>query len=320
MVNHSVKRLSGNTLPPRFADLPDPPPEAWLVGSLPRLPAVGIVGTRHPTADGERFAFELAHALSAAGAVVLSGGALGIDAAAHRGALAAGGLSVVVAPAGFYSPYPEQNSGLFTEVVAAGGGYLSLAPAYERAHLASFFRRNAILACLCDVLVLVQAPFRSGARNAAAAARKLGRPLLVVPSAPWEAKGRGCIAELRLGGEAIDSSAQVIRSLVARGAALIPHQSWAAREEAPRRGSGAVGCAGERESTWRAPDQLELPTVASLTVQTRAVLGAVAAGARSVDQICETTGLSARAVHMALLELELEGVVGRGPEGVTQAG
>src|SRR3954469_21999932 len=91
--------LFGNALPGRLADLDAPPARLFLRGELPRGPAVAIVGTRNPTLAYANYAHDLARALAEAGVAVLSGGAEGIDTEAHRGALAAGGVTVVVAPA-----------------------------------------------------------------------------------------------------------------------------------------------------------------------------------------------------------------------------
>src|SRR6266849_4277344 len=109
--------LMGSALPSRLAHLEAPPERLFLRGELPRGPAVAIVGTRHPTTRGAEYARELAFELAQAGVAVLSGGAEGIDTEAHRGALAAGGVTVVVAPAGFEHPFPEQNAELFRAVV-----------------------------------------------------------------------------------------------------------------------------------------------------------------------------------------------------------
>ncbi len=265
MTRFVQRPLCGAALPHRLAELPIPPKEVWLAGALPRIASVGVVGTRHPTVEAEAFAHSLARDLSWQGALVVSGGASGIDSAAHRGALAAGGPSLVVAPAGLEHPYPEQNAGLFDEVLAAGGGYLSIRAPHQAALLASFFERNAVLAALCDVVVVVQSPFRSGARNAASAARKLGRPLCVVPSAPWEPKGRGCIAELRLGAIAIGGVRDVLELLRSRGALLLPAALRSGRVEVVTSGDLAACAVAFPEGPGTGPQRVQ---------------GAVSAGAK----------------------------------------
>src|SRR3954468_417449 len=205
--------LFGSALPGRLMDLEEPPDRLFLRGELPRGPAVAIVGTRHPTKPYARYAHRLGRELAEAGVAVLSGGAKGIDTAAHRGALAAGGVTVVVAPAGFERPYPEQNAELFRQVVAAGGAYLSLPEPNCPASRGIFFARNACLVALAHLIVVVESPIRSGARNAAAHARRLGRPLFAVPAPPWHGNGRGCLAELQLGAQVLISVKDLLRAL-----------------------------------------------------------------------------------------------------------
>ena len=182
-------------------------------GELPRGPAVAVVGTRKPTRGAALFARELAGELAAAGVTVLSGGAEGIDTSAHRGALLVGGLTVVVAPSGFERPYPERHGRLFRRIVRHGGAHVSLWRADVSASDPNFFLRNRVLVALAHAVVVVEAPFRSGARNTAKHARRLGRPLFVAPSVPWNPKGAGCILELGLGARPLGSVRDVLALL-----------------------------------------------------------------------------------------------------------
>ncbi len=205
-----VSCLAGAALPTGVADLEEPPKKLFLTGALPAGPRVAIVGTRRPTPEAYRFTLELALELAQAGVVVVSGGAVGIDTAAHQGALQAGGGTLVVAPASFECPYPEENRLLFRQVVERGGGYLTAfdQPTVARRH--AFFSRNALMVSLSTSVILVQAPFRSGARNAVLWARRLGRSYWVVPHAPWCPQGAAGVAELRLGGKPLASAKDVL--------------------------------------------------------------------------------------------------------------
>ncbi len=229
--------LTGSALPGRLADLEAPPDRLFLRGELPRGPAVAIVGTRHPTDAYARFAYELACDLAEAGVAVLSGGAKGIDTEAHRGALARGGVTVVVAPAGFNRPYPEKNAELFRQIVAEGGAYLSLPEPNCPASRGIFFARNGCLVALAHLVVVVESPIRSGARNAAAHARRLGRPLFVVPVPPWHGNGRGCLAELRLGAQVLISVKDLLRALRAQNLHPVGPTSQAWGEPRPQQES-----------------------------------------------------------------------------------
>lgn len=283
--------LTGPSLPLRLRELGEPPPVLHLRGELPRIPAVAIVGTRRPTFEGQKFAESLAHDLSAAGVAVLSGGAEGIDARAHEGALRAGGPTVVVAPAGYARPFPEENAQLFADIVQRGGAYVSLVPDDVAATRTSFFPRNACLAALAHALVVVEADFRSGARNAAAYARKLARPLFAVPHAPWRPKGRGCILELRQGALFCTGAPDVLRELDRMLLTRVPLGGEPTQQTLSFEHPLGLSADGER------------------------VYAAVAAGARHLDQLCEVTGLSAAAAQGEILTLSLLGVLAPDPSG-----
>ena len=143
-----------------------------------------------PTPDAEGFAHELASRLAGLGVVVVSGGALGIDAAAHRGALAARGRTWAVAGTGHGAVFPEKHAALFDEIARGPGAMVwPFAPEYR--HRSAFLSRNKVLVALADAVVVVQAGYPSGALHAADVARSLGRPLWVVPAPPWLESFRG---------------------------------------------------------------------------------------------------------------------------------
>jgi DNA processing protein len=284
--DRAMHELEGARLPPRLADLSSPPERLFLHGELPRGPAVAIVGTRTPSAEGLAFTRTLASNLAAEGVAILSGGAKGIDTAAHEGALDVGGVTVVVTPAGFDHPFPEENAGLFQRVLAGGGAYLSLFPDDVPAHRAHFFARNSYLAALAHVVVVTQLGYRSGAANAANWARRLGRPLYIVPHSPWVTEGKGAIQELRRGGLPLDRAKEVLKLLSASGLHALP----------------APPAQGQLWSPAAAPDA-------------DPVLQALRAGACHVDEIADRTGLSLAAVQQRLLTLALSGVLVPGPLG-----
>src|SRR5450432_3433319 len=289
--------LTGSALPPRLADLEAPPERLFLRGELPRGPAVAIVGTRHPTARGAEYARELARELAHAGVAVLSGGAVGIDTEAHRGALSAGGATVVVAPAGFEHPFPVQNAELFRSVVASGGAYLSLVEASVPANPGIFFPRNACLVALAHVVVVVESPIRSGARNAAACARRLGRPLFVVTQGPWEPNARGCLAELLRGARPLLSVKDLFRALAEQNLHAVSTVAGARRRALPQQ------------------EILNFTDASTPEAARAALLAAVRRGASSGDEICLATGLPVGRVSELILTLRLEGVLVTHPSG-----
>jgi DNA processing protein len=276
--------LDGARLPSRLRDLERPPAQVYVCGSLPRTRAVAIVGTRRPTPDAVVFAERLARLLAEAGVAVLSGGAIGIDAAAHRGALAARGATVVVMPAALDRLYPAEHASLFSEIVDRGGALLSPFPPGTEARRHQFFARNGALAALADELVLVEAPLRSGARNACAWARRLGRPCYAVPAAPWNPAGRGCLAELELGARLLTHPGRLIQDFAEQGALTEASAAPSTRRQA--------------NATPAAP----IPLEASLRTW-------LAEGPLGVDRLVELSGWSVSAVNQALFHATLQGDV-----------
>jgi DNA processing protein len=149
-------------------------------GSLPTAPMIGIVGARACSMDGARLAYGLAGAAVRAGFAVVSGGAIGIDTAAHEGALAAGGATLAVLGSGLDRPYPQRNVGLFDRI-AARGAVLTPFPPGTAPLRANFPRRNLIVAALAERVLVVEARGRSGALITARRALAVGRPLAAVP-------------------------------------------------------------------------------------------------------------------------------------------
>lgn len=183
----------------------------------PSAPVVAIVGSRHPTAEGLRLAQALAGEIAARGGVVVSGLALGIDAAAHRGALSARGGTVAILGCGIGVDHPRTNSRLRADILAAGGTVAAeywpdTQPAPWR-----FPARNRIVAGLSDAVVVVEAAARSGALITADFALELGRPVLAVPGRARAPQSAGCHALLRAGAALCEDADDVIAEIPERG-------------------------------------------------------------------------------------------------------
>jgi DNA processing protein len=165
-------------------DLGDPPPFLFVLGDLARFttPAVAIVGTRRATPYGERVTTAVAGAVAAAGATVVSGMARGIDAAAHRAALARGGITVAVLGTGVDIAYPVGHRSLH-QTIAQRGVVISEFPCGTRPLPGSFPRRNRIIAALAQLTIVVEAPDGSGALITSEHAADLGRDVGAVPGA-----------------------------------------------------------------------------------------------------------------------------------------
>lgn len=179
---------------------PIPPIALWVkgVGDLASVGvrSVGIVGARAATAYGEHVTSDLAYGLACRGVTVVSGGAYGIDAAAHRGALAAGGQTVVVSAGGLDRAYPHGNSSLFTRA-AETGLVISESPPGAAPQRHRFLTRNRLIAALATGTVVVEAARRSGAANTASHCTTLGRPVMAVPGPVTSPMSAGCHELLR---------------------------------------------------------------------------------------------------------------------------
>jgi DNA processing protein len=286
---------------PGGADLSEPPGAVYVVGEIPRGPRVAIVGTRHPSSEGERYAESLARDIASRGVCVVSGGAKGIDIAAHRGALDAGGTTVVVGPSSFDRPYPEAHRSVFERAVDTGGAYVSRHRVGVAPHTAQFFARNALLVAISHLVVVVETAVRGGARNAAKMARRIGRPVLVVPGAPWCPTALGCIAELRAGAEPVGSARDIMKKLAARRLHAIPTgvQPSLPLWELPGPNEAAADFANDS---------------GSMSTRER-VVAVLRDGPVHVDEICLRTRLPIGQVRELLLTLTLEGALATLPAG-----
>ena len=170
------------------------PPTLFVAGDGTALDerAVAIVGTRRASGYGLSTATDLGNELARAGIVVVSGLALGIDGAAHRAALNAGGRTVAVLPSPLDRIYPPRHRGLAREIVRAGGALVSEVAIDAPVGRPDFARRNRIIAGLSEAVVVVEAPDRSGALLTAAAAITIGRELYAVPGQIDAQGSRGC--------------------------------------------------------------------------------------------------------------------------------
>lgn len=226
--------------PTSLRHLSIPPPVLAFRGAAPALggPAVAIVGSRHPSNYGLRMAADLAGGLAVAGLVVVSGLALGIDAAAHRAAVIAGGLTAAVMGTGPDRIYPAPNRRLADDIARQGVLLTEFPPGAPplRDH---FPRRNRIIAALADVVVVVEAAQRSGALITAGQALDLGRPVLAVPGRVGDLLAAGTLALLRDGAAPACTVADVLAQLPPdRRPALLPPTPTADSADPPEGEAG----------------------------------------------------------------------------------
>ena len=204
--------------PAALREIPSPPLVLYRAGGpFPEDPAVAIVGSRAPTAAGREFARHLSGELAGTGWTVVSGMARGIDAAAHEGALGAGGVTVAVLGCGVDVVYPPEHGELRRRILG-GGAVLSEYPPGTLPMPHRFPARNRIVSGLSRGVVVAEAPERSGALITARAALDQGREVLVVPGNPWFAHTAGSNRLLREGATPVCSADDVSGALDAGGA------------------------------------------------------------------------------------------------------
>ncbi|GAB3298760.1 DNA-processing protein DprA [Epidermidibacterium keratini] len=206
-----------------------PPLSLWVrgAGSLPSLLArsIAIVGARASTPYGEQVTHQLAAELAERGVCVVSGGAFGIDAAAHRAALSAGRPTIAVLACGADRAYPKANEALLDRI-SRDGLLLSEWPPGAAPMRQRFLVRNRLIAGLTAGTVVVEAALRSGARSTASRARDLGKPVMAVPGPVTSAMSAGTLAMLRAGGcIAVGSAAHVLDAIGRIGDDLAPHEA-----------------------------------------------------------------------------------------------
>ncbi|MGH7051688.1 MAG: DNA-processing protein DprA [Acetobacteraceae bacterium] len=292
--------LGGPDYPPLLALLADAPPILAVLGDPAVLPerAVAIVGGRNASANGQRIAEELALALATQGLSIVSGMARGIDAAAHRGALASGRTIAAVA-GGLDVPYPPQHRDL-QAAIAKQGAVISEAPLGTAPQARHFPRRNRIIAGLVLGVVVIEAAPLSGSLITARLALECGRELYAVPGSPLDPRTRGSNDLIRQGAHLVETAADVVEHLPASAAA--GEAAWPFRVSGPNPSANMP-----LPSTNAPPEVLQEPGKVS---DPRAqILELLDSSPTTVDDLVRRCHFSAAAVNAVLLELEVAGRV-----------
>lgn len=291
--------------PGRLKNIYDPPCLLYWKGRLPAFDeeaAVAVVGTRNCTPYGTACAEKLGYGLARGSALVVSGMARGIDAAATRGALRAGGMAVGVTGGGLDVRYPPENRYLYEDVAAAGVLLSEYPPGTEPAGR-HFPARNRILSGLCLATLVVEAPERSGALITAETALEQGRDVFAVPGPIDAPNSVGCNRLIRDGAGLTADAWDILREYEARFPAKLREEP--AREQPKTLGYQARQAAPPKE----VPPVLDLST-RSFPADQLALLCALPEEApMAVDDLIDATGIPARRVLAALTLLEIENLV-----------
>ena len=277
----TILTLEDDRYPQLLRETPDPPPVLYARGrvELLRLPALAIVGSRNASAQGMRNAESFARALSANGICIVSGLALGIDAAAHRGALQEAGSSIAVLGCGIDVIYPRRNAELF-ETLAASGLLLSEFGLGTPPLSGHFPRRNRIIAGLSRGCLVVEAALASGSLITARIAVDMGRDVFAIPGSIHSPLSKGCHRLIKQGAKLVDDVADILDELGIARAAIRPQSA--------------------------APE---------LDPEEARVLNAMGHDPCEFDALVARTGMAVDRVMAILTQLELAGRVSRSAQG-----
>ena len=281
---HHVLALGDAGYPALLLETADPPLLLYAQGRLDLLgtPALAVVGSRNPSAQGVDNARAFATHLSNAGLTIVSGMALGIDGAAHAGGLAGRSSTVAVVGTGLDRIYPARHKALAHRIAKEGlllsEFELGMPPLAE-----NFPQRNRLIAGLACGTLVVEAALPSGSLITARQALEAGRDVFAIPGSIHSAQSRGCHALIKQGAKLVDSADDILGDL-----------------------------------NWTAPRVAAIPTSPILPTADAALLDALGHDPVTLDALLARTGHSAATLSARLLELELDGRVARLPGGLYQ--
>lgn len=276
--NAHILTLKDEAYPALLHQIPDPPPVLYVLGDPKALNhrQLAIVGSRNPTPLGRETAHNFAHYLTDQGFTITSGLALGIDAASHEGALAAGGMSIAVAGTGLDRVYPAKHHDLAHRIAHQGALVSEFSPGTPPI-AKNFPRRNRIISGLSLGVLVVEAALKSGSLITARSALEQGREVFALPGSLHNPQSKGCNALIREGAKLVEEVYHIL-------------------EELP-----VTGLVATENATIQTPSKED-----GLDKEYKMVLECIGFEPTSVDSVIEHTGLTANAVCSMLLVLELQ--------------
>ncbi len=303
--NH-VLTLADANYPQALLSIPDPPPLLYAKGRTELLsrPGVAIVGSRNATAQGLQNAERFAQTLSSAGLCVVSGLALGIDAAAHSGACSETpdhGSTIAITGTGLDLVYPAKHRAL-AHRIAEHGCLLSEYPIGTAAIAANFPRRNRLISGMSLGVLVVEAALQSGSLITARSALEQGREVFAIPGSIHSPLAKGCHQLIRQGAKLVESAQDILEELQLHALAPAVQQAITTSKHSTR-----------YAAVMTQPESTGAPAVTDERAQQ--VLQAAGHDPTSVDQLAERTGLAASEIQASLLLLELDGIFERLSDG-----
>ncbi len=286
--------------PPALAALAAAPPLLYFSGAWTEADAnaVGIVGSRACTAYGKRVAAELARGLARAGVTVVSGLARGIDGAAHRGALEAGGRTIAVLAGGLSSIYPPEHADLAAQVAAAGA-LVTETPMTVAPQPGMFPARNRIISGLSRGVVVVEANFKSGALITVTHALEQGKEVFAVPGPTDSPASAGCLEIIRKGARLVRSADDILDDL--KGIATA---EWGTKGKRPEAAEAQPALFSDPPPPPIPPPNLE---------PAQQAVWDMLASKRHADELARDGGVGAGELARVLMQLELKRLVRRLP-------
>lgn len=284
--NNSLLLHTDPRYPGKLHDLADAPIALFCQGDIDLLSKtqLAMVGSRNPTPAGARHARQFAHNLAGRGVTITSGLAMGIDALAHQGALAADGMTIAVTGTGLDMVYPASNIKL-AEAIRGHGLIISEFPPGTRAKKEHFPRRNRLIAALSFGTLVIEAAKRSGSLITARLAGELGREVFAMPGSVDNPMARGCHHLIRQGAKLVETADDILEEL------------------------------GPIMDNVQVQAPAEAATSTPLDPEYQHLLNHLDAAPRSIDELVEHTGLAVETVSSMLLILELQGAVASAPGG-----
>lgn len=305
------------------------PAALYARGTMPDLdttPAVAVVGTRHASPAGCREAYALSAGLAAGGMVVVSGGAVGIDAAAHSGAVAAGGITIVVMACPLNEHYPVENTDLRRQVVEQGGLLLSEFPPDEP-YKCDFHIRNRLMVGLSQAVCLAETPKRSGARISARLAREQNRDVFALPGALSGRLHDGAHIEIQKGATLVIRATDILREYAPLYPGVLDlEQAETVQKQAEQRHTSPPQTSEKKKKPRRKKEKKpkvepvtvpeaaveSIPCPASASPAAQRVYEALSDRFVLVDELAAAVGMPIPSLLAALTELEMYGCAQNG--------